>query len=386
MSTKKNIALSGALALAVAAIVIASTILSGISPLPSTQSNLASNPSTSGTGQGSTTKLAAPTGTLSILLTDPPQVPDGVTKVYITYTSLAVHYHGPNDTGGWVELNEQGTIELLGTVNVGVTIAAANIQTGVYNGIKFNISSAEVTYNSKNYTAFVPTAQLKVPIIGGIRVNASKLSATIINIDPVVMNIGNTATPEFIIRAWAKAFAIPPGQVGAEAGHRGYHLELGTRNWWKHFQEQSAINLQISGASLTSSSLTVSVANTGNQSTSAKLVIITSLQMVRRAEHANHTVPIFWGSAIFLVMPSGTMQLVNATNRQEMEAFRTMLFSTQTGYNMTVGGSATLSYSGPVVLGFGLQPNLPFVLVPGDQYVLTVIGENAVASTTVVAH
>ena len=57
-------------------------------------------------------------GTFAVLLTDPPTVPVGVTKVYVSYVDLAVHVSGMDNNSGWTILKTSGTIELMGTVNV----------------------------------------------------------------------------------------------------------------------------------------------------------------------------------------------------------------------------------------------------------------------------
>src|SRR2546426_6869015 len=108
MSSKKNIILSGAAALVVAVSILAVSIFSGFSLLPTTSSG-------------------APKGTLSVLLTDPPHVPFGVTKVYITYSNLAVHVSEAGNQSGWTLLKSGGSIELLSTVNVGQTISSVKI-------------------------------------------------------------------------------------------------------------------------------------------------------------------------------------------------------------------------------------------------------------------
>lgn len=67
----------------------------------------------------------------------------------------------------------------------------------------------------------VPSAELKVPIIGGIEVTNSTLSATIIDLRPTVFNIGSALTPEFIIQPVAKTFAVPSSGLTRAAEHRG---------------------------------------------------------------------------------------------------------------------------------------------------------------------
>ena len=115
-------------------------------------------------------------GLLSILLTDPPSVPEGVTAVYINYSGLALHAKGLGD-GGWVTVAGQGTLETLGLVNISQTLTSGNVPSGTYNLLAFNITSAEVEYLGTNYSATVNSGRLIVPILGGLTVNSSNPAA-----------------------------------------------------------------------------------------------------------------------------------------------------------------------------------------------------------------
>ena len=377
MSTKKSVVLSGVAALVVAASILAIAILSGI-PLTQNLVNTAN-----------TTSSAAPAGTLSVLLTDPPHVPNGVTKVYITYSDLAVHVSEAGNQTGWSVLKAGGSIELLSTVNVSRTISSVKVAKGDYNLLRFNISSAQVTYNEKNYTAFVPSSELTIPIIGGIEVNASKPSATIINIEPTVFNIGSTSNPEFIIRHVARAFPVPSSQVSEEMEHEGFKMSLSGKAWWKNLREKFTANAQVSGATLTPSSLGLTVKSTGSQSTKLRLVVVAPLAPSFSRGHEGLPAMLS-GSAIFVVYPNGTLAplqkfiLAQYSPGMERDDFTKALASE--GYSLTAGASATLSYQGTITLGFQLQKIAAGQsVVPGQQYLVTVIGDEALASYVVVA-
>ncbi len=377
MSLKKNAVLSGVAALVVAASILAIAIVSGI---PLTPSN---------TSGGSTTSSGAPTGTLSVLLTDPPHVPDGVTKVYITYSNLAVHVSEAGNQTGWTVLQDSGSIELLSTVNVSRTISSVKIASGDYNLLRFNISSAQVTYNGKNYTAFVPTSRLTIPIIGGIEVNASKPSATIINIEPTVFNVGSASNPEFIIRHVAKAFPVPSSEVSEQMEHEGARMSLSGKAWWKHLQERFTANAQISGAALTPTSLSFTVKNTGSESTKLRIVVVGPLAPTSFRGHEG--IPaMLSGTAIFLVYSNGTLAPIQGFGLAQfapgMEPNDFIHVLASEGYNLAAGASATLSYQGTITLGFQLvQIAAGQSIVPGQQYLVTVIGDEALASYVVVA-
>jgi hypothetical protein len=93
------------------------------------------------------------------MLTDPPNIPQGVSAVYITYDYLGLHAAGFGQ-GDWVTLEAQGTLETLGLVNISETITNANIPALNYDQIAFEIASAKVEFHGVNYSATVNGGRL----------------------------------------------------------------------------------------------------------------------------------------------------------------------------------------------------------------------------------
>jgi len=373
MSVRKKIIGYGITAMAIAIVVILATPILQLGP-----------PSVLGQG------------TLSILITDPPHVPEGVTSVYITYSDLAVHVARAGNESGWTVVKSQGEIDLMQTLNVSQTIASVNIATGVYNLIRFNISSALVTFEGENYTAFVPSSMLKVPIIGGIEVNDTKPSATIIDISPAVFNIGSPSNPEFIIRPAAKAYAVPSTEVSKEIEHEGWRFSLMGKGWWKHIRQNYTANLEVTEASLTADSLSVTVENTGNQSTKILTVTVTPLASAIWGGHryGMRMMPKFlYGSAMFVVESNGTLVstqefMLSIRGKNYLGEFGREDFGQaiidDRGYNLDVEDSKTFTYSGQISLNLRARIHQQGV-VPGQQYLITVVGQEALASMVVIA-
>ena len=391
MSSKQQTVLAGVMALVAAAIMIGATMIGGIfSPsvtLPQGQT-------------GTTTPTAS--GVLSVLVTDPPLVPAGVSGVYVTYSDLAVHVSGAGNQSGWRHVSDGGTLDLMKLVNVSLTIAAVNVPSGRYDMLRFNISSASVAFGGKNYTAFVPSGEITVPIIGGIEVAASKPSATIVDIRPVVMNIGSQSEPEFIIRPSASAFVVPQGQVTPEMAREGGRFELRGAAWWAQIQQSYTRNIAITGAALNQRSLNVTVQNRG-PGTLLRLVVVTPLATSlfggggspgrHKPGPAGGVLPeAMLGSAVFLVEKNGTLLPVRLSLPTLIQGrgageIANALFDL-TGYNLTAGSSVTLGYRGAVYFGFWFSPRPQAgasQVVPGEQYMVTVIGTEAVASYVVIA-
>ncbi len=373
--------MAGAIAMALAVALIATAALTGA--LPGVQ-NL-------NTGQ------AAP-GTLSIMLTDPPVTPAGVTKVFVSYSNLMVHVSEAGNKSGWYPVNYHGTIELLSSINISETIGTVTLASGDYNLIRFNVTSAKVTYNGVNYTAFVPSGELKVPIIGGVEVTNSKPSATIIDLQTTVVNIGSHSNPEFIIRPVARAYPVPSSQVTEQAEHRGFRQDLRDQPWWAHLRERYTANLQITSASLTPGSLTLALKNSGSHNTILGLVTVTPLAVFLggSGEHPyGHFPDTLLNSATFLVLKNGSLiplksvlaqvAAASAGDQQARESAFQSLFGT-VGYNLTAGSSATFTYNGQIVIGYpALKGSVSSSIASGQEYVITVLGAEAVASTVVAA-
>jgi hypothetical protein len=353
--------------------------------------------------------LQSPTttqGTIDVLLTDPPNVPTGVTAVYVTYSNVAVHVSGAGNQSGWTNSNTAGTIDLMKLVNISTTIASIKVTTGVYNALRFNISSAEVTFNGKNYTAFVPRALLIVPIPGGISVNATTSSAEIIDMSPTVVNIGSGSTPEFIITTTASCFRVPQNQVTTNMGRHGFSFGLTGNAWWNRIQESYTANVTITSASLSASSFSVTVKNTGSTPLNLSAIVITPLgyecsvqtstssSTSSSANFRNHPrVPVPYcltGSATFLVENNGTLLSVKGLI-SDMSILREKHSPSQwssfgkNGLTIAPGGSVTLTYSGSISFGFASSLWTPPGVISGDQYDITVVGLQLLAQTGVTA-
>ena len=281
-----------------------------------------------------------------------------------------------------------------------------------------------MTFNAKNYTAFVPRALLTVPIPGGIRVNATASSAVIIDMSPTVLNIGSESTPEFIITTAASGFRVPQIQVTKEMGRDGFSFRLAGTAWWHHIQESYTANMTISSASLSANSFSVTVKNTGstslnlsaifvaplgnecaapistsgNSNTSSTATTFSSHSGSHRGNFRHHwRLPnCLTGSATFFVEHNGTVLFVNGLLRVKGLPLGTSAPSGRassspwslfgnTGYTVSANDSVTLTYSGPISFGFALFGQTSPGVISGDQYDITVVGPQALAQTVVVA-
>ena len=371
MSSKRSIILSGVIAAVIAIALIGGAAFSGILAKPSSTSTTTS----SGSGKG----------TLAVLLTDPPTVPTGTTALYANYSGLAIHISGDGNYSGWIKLNESGTINLMGIVNTTQTIAMANVTDGVFNAIGFNITSAVITYNGQNYTCGIwyQHNKLFVPIPGGIEINGSQTSATVIDMTPTVLLIGDPSNPSFVLMPQAVGYLLP----GTSVSHIGLHvgdrddIDTNPALYWLAHNSQ----FKITAVTVTNDSMTISVTNTGNASLVFRGVALASTQSTSGGMMSTEDgLPLPSISEYFAVASNGT--LIPLTNGTE----NTMLHEIYSnGDFLSPGQSANFTYSGTISLGVltaywhhGYQTQS---IVSGQTYVLRVMASGLVAATAVKA-
>jgi archaellum component FlaF (FlaF/FlaG flagellin family) len=414
MSSRNQVVMAGTLAVAIALAAIVGAVY--LLPSPTQQSSTSEDTMTTAgnsTPAGGQTQ-AGSQGTLSVLLTDPPTVPPNVTAIYVTYSNVAVHVSDAGNQTGWTNANATGTIDLMKMVNVSSTIATVKVNTGVYNALRFNVSSARVTYNGENYTAFVPKAELTVIIPGGIQVNSTTTAGAIIDMHPTVLNIGSRSTPEFIVDTAASVFGLPPGTITKAIEHAGYVMRIDNQQWWQHINETYTADIQITSASVTNSSLSVTISNIGNQSVTLNTITVAPVgsecATPMNTPHDDHMVaPLcFTGSAVFLVQNDSSLKSFSAfvlppivqqifsgfgqhggkqsnSTTTSTTGTQTEAYPGSTGYTLAPGKSVTLTYSGSISFGFAFGGRTSPGVLSGDQYQITAVGQEALAETVVVA-
>ncbi|MGA2874040.1 MAG: DUF4382 domain-containing protein [Nitrososphaerales archaeon] len=340
------------------------------------------------------TTQSGPSGTLAVLLTDPPTVPVGVTAVYATYNDVQVHVSGAGNLSGWYDLHSSGKINLMSVINVGQTIASTSVPTGIYSALRFNITAAVVTYQGKNYTAHIATSsaagsQLTVPIVGGIQVSSGQSSAAIIDMTPTVILAGNSTNPQFAFVNEAKAYTIPANSVSRALILKEHQVNLTSQGWWAKIVDSA--HYQLIAASLSPNSLTIKVDNTGNVSIVFRFAAVTATESQKGGDVSSASI-----SEYFAVEPNATLVPITATSKLQMA-----WVLAAGGYLVPPGSSVTFTYSGQIMTGsVAIQTsapskgpttttqvvqNTPEPVVAGQSYVITIRGDGSPAQTEVVA-
>ena len=309
-------------------------------------------------------------GLLSVLLTDPPSVPAGVTAVYVTYTGVAVHAAGFSDSG-WVTVGGEGTFDSMSLVNLSQTISSGAIPALDYNQIRFTISSVSVEYLGNNYSATMSSGQIEVPIVGGLKVNSSSPAATLIDIQPTVLNLGDKSQPSFTISTGARALQMPSSEVDTSTRVVGHRTSFRGHSWYESFQSAGSTNLTVSELLLSSSSFSFTATNGGSDPLLVRTVVIAP--GLKGGDEGMALGSVGSGAA-FAVQADGSLTLVSGIPG-EAEALMQ-----STGYSMAAGSAQQFSYSGAITNIFGGGG-----VTTGATYYVIIMGPGTLRVETVTA-
>src|SRR5271169_1155520 len=201
-----------------------------------------------------------------------------------------------------------------------------------------------------------------------------------IDLTPTVLLLGNTTNPTFAFIPAARGYTLPANSIVN-------HPRRGDRDDYNGKVAdaiQDITKFQLTAASLSPNSLSVSVLNNGNATVIFHMVALTGT-----STPSGGWVPsvalgaISKDSEFFVVTPNGTMLALSATSKDG--AIQTLALS---GFSLAPGSSATFTYNGPITIGAFelLQGHTPTHGVEaGQKYIVTVLGNGEHAQTAVIA-
>ena len=215
--------------------------------------------------------LSGPTGVLGVSLTDPPTLPPSVTNVFITYSSIQVHLVSAGNSSGWYTVASSGSIDLLKVINVSLTLGSSEVVTGEFNLIAFNITSAAVTVNGVNQTAYVPADRINVPILGGVSVTKGNSSGVLVDLSPEVVPYQNGTSISYALVPAAKSLPIPPNVWNINLENKGSEIaQIQNQSWI----QQSLGKVVVTGIKITPNVFSLTVKNTGKTNASFSSIAI----------------------------------------------------------------------------------------------------------------
>ena len=305
----------------------------------SSQSTTQGSTSTNGQGGGA--------GSLILLLHDPPNVPLGVSAVFVTFSGISIHAAG---SYGWIELNQTGsTINLMSVVNFTQTIANIKLREGSFDMLRMNLSLVIVTFDSKNYTASIPSAYLVAPIIGDLQVQNLETAGAVIDVSPTIIEHTsyNSTGISFSMIPSARAYVVPSSQLSDSHLRVGDREDIGNENWLTTAISgaERETSFRIASAALSNTSFYITIRNTGNTS-----VLIESIFIVSNASEAHvekdDGVDIGSSSVLFAVLSNGS--LYPFANHEVEEDSSQSGHAANFAYNLSAHSSITLSYVGQI--------------------------------------
>lgn len=329
-------------------------------------------------------------GTLSVAVTDPPTAPAGVTAAYVSYGGVQVHMTRAGNSSGWYTVAASGTLQLFSIVNVSQTIGTANVPSGSYNLVKFNVTAATVTYDGQNYTAFVPSGEFVVAIGGGLVINGTSApSGVLLDLTTNIANIGSKSLPEFIISPAVHVFAFPKGQFNADDAHQGHEIPTSSMAWLNsdnHGDHGPNNSIYITSVVLSNSSISVTVTNRGQSTVVLQTLLVGPLANGSRSDHP----PL---QAAFTFLSNGTIVPVahasTSSDREGSDSNSTVrsFYALAANSSITFMYSGQLSYISPTCHGdqCSAAASLPSGFASGQQYSVLVAGDGTIASAVATA-
>ncbi|MHB1908696.1 MAG: hypothetical protein ACYCQJ_07465 [Nitrososphaerales archaeon] len=365
MSIKLQTLKYGTAAIAIAAIIIVSSIVVG--PLGKISSSTSTGTASSLSNAGSIPLL--------VQLTDPPNVPTGTQSLNLTYNNLDLHVLKDGAVVGWVKTGSSGTVNLQSLVNVSKTIGIARIPNGSsVDQIRFDIVSVSINVNGTVYNVSTPSNTLIAPIAGGNKLE--NLSSTLLELSPTVTetSAGNaTVPPTFVLVPSATAVILShpktdQATVGAEAPLTSDdRAEL----------EGAKGNVSIEAASLSVSGnrtmFSLTIKNTGNMSVALQAVTVHG-----RFNVSSTTASTCVSSTSTTKASEDSGDLQNPCGEHEVEYPNEIVFALNSSNSLVPFSGETSGNSTTLVLQPGQSVSLTFngtiTLIRGDtgsQYTIT---------------
>ena len=330
----------------------------------SSQSSQSSQSTKSGTSQSSQSK----SGTLAVMGADPAVASSGVSDATIAYSSVYAHQAGYAMASGWTQVGGSGTMDLMSSQGTAQTLASSQVNATSYDAFRFNVDSCKVVYQGTTYTAAVASSTITAQSQNRVSVNSSSSAAALVDLRTFIENTATASNPQFVFSATAMAAAGPPQAAVSLSLQIGATADLSSQAWWSSFVSETSTNLIVHGT-ISGSTMTLNLQNSGSANAEVQEIIVTPLSAT--ATLSASLPSSLSGSAVFTVGSSGSVQQAS-----------TLQASTLLNGGVTVasGGSTSLDYSGNAISGAQLTG-----IVTGQEYIVTCIGANTYASTTVVA-
>ncbi len=218
--------------------------------------------------------LSPGTSTLPILLTDPPQVPNGTSALTLYYSSIALHSADHANSTGFTQLNTSGSVNLMTLVNQSQVLALANVNSSArFDMVVIDVTKATITIENKTYNVTVPSGRIFIKLNENL--NASSSGGALIDFTPAIIQIYGNNNSTFVLVPSAVAVALRKGEIGSHL-HLGETQGLSSKeeDSISHARAQMAITGESIAVSGNTESISVTVKNDGNTTVDIKHVMV----------------------------------------------------------------------------------------------------------------
>jgi len=392
MSSKNQVLKYGVAAVLVSiAIIVAVTVTN---PLLFPSSNTSS----------SSTKIAAPSYTFVVMLTDPPTVPAGTTWLNLTYTQVSLHVVYPNGTSIWVPINVSGTVDLFSLVNMSKTVASTTLPLNTtVDRIQFTISTVQAKVNQVVYNVTALSNELIASITNSQKLNQTQ--GVLFDFLPTLVQIQATnstggSVSYFVLVPSSTATIV--SSISSDHMKVGTIVKIGEKDNVKliSVKQEVAKKIEVTSSSLTVkgnvTNFSVTLANEGNMDATISGLTLNGVfndsftspvplmnnafergigreinNLWTEAEH-NETIPF----------------RVNGTNLVPFFGIDDVPRVAGPVSSLTIqpGKSVTLSFSGVIQLGLVAEPvamirmpvfSIVVTPIPGNAYTIRLTGEGS---------
>jgi hypothetical protein len=213
----------------------------------------------------------ASAASFTVMLTDPPNVPDGTTLLDLNYSDVSLHVTYPNGTIEWLPVGSSGKVNLLSLINMTETIASTTIPIdSTIDKIQFTINDIETAVKGKLYNVTALSNTLIVKVANG-HVNKT-LSGVLIDFNPTLVQIKASDANGVLVHYYVlvpSATATVIGDLNKEQARVGtiVHLDDDDIGELQKIHQESSNNIKVVSSSLSVSgnvtSLSVTLKNEG---------------------------------------------------------------------------------------------------------------------------
>ncbi|MDG7001846.1 MAG: DUF4382 domain-containing protein [Nitrososphaerota archaeon] len=207
------------------------------------------------------------TGVLAAQITDPPDppnIPVGITHVYIYYNDIEAHTTFQNNSV-WVNVAKGGVVDILSVLNLSRTLGSAQVPSGTYDQVRFSIENATVTFGGANYTASIPMDQIVVSLSnGGTVVQPDSSAGFVLGLTPTVLVSSSSGKQAFQIEAAVQGVSIPSDSWNVSLASPGSFIQdITSQPWWKVATPIGDNLSEVTGTEIYPTTLLVILNNTG---------------------------------------------------------------------------------------------------------------------------